>query len=100
MPYAAAHRTLGILAPIRGSIAYIRSLAIWLSLVGTDVRPRGPNSARFGPRGLAIALCALFVVEQRDHAFGERVPHLAVNAVWINAVPNWITASPGTWWYA
>ena len=79
----------------------VRPWAIWLSLLGTDASPTTRVFfGWFGPRGLATALFALLVVDQLDHALGESVLHLAVNAVWISAVFLGLTAAPGAKLYA
>lgn len=101
VPEAVAALTPQSAALILASLFIIRPLAIWLSLAGTDATP----STRlffgwFGPRGLATALFALLVVDQLEHAMGEDILHLAINAVWISAVLHGLTAAPGARWYA
>ncbi len=101
VPEAIVHLTLNGLLLILGSLFLVRPLAIWLSLIGTDAPPiTRLFFGWFGPRGLATALFALLVVEQLDHATGEAILHLAVNAVWISALLHGITAAPGARWYA
>lgn len=83
------------------SLFFVRPLAIYLSLLGTDT----PTVTRlffgwFGPRGLATALFALLVAEELNHEYARAVIVLAVNAVWISALLHGITASPGANWYA
>lgn len=101
VPEALPHLTWQVAALILVSLFIVRPLAIWLSLAGTDAT----TATRlffgwFGPRGLATALFALLVVDQLDHAFGEQVLHIAVNAVWISAVLHGLSAVPGAALYA
>ena len=101
VPEAAAHLTWETALLILGSLFLVRPVAIWLSLVGTDA----PPATRlffgwFGPRGLATALFALLVIEQLEHGLGEKVLHIAINAVWISAVLHGLSAAYGAKLYA
>ena len=101
VPQAVAHLTLPSLAFILISLIFVRPIAIYLSLLGTDAS----GATRlyfgwFGPRGLATVLFALLVLEQLDHELGENVLFIATNAVWISALLHGITAMPGAAIYA
>ena len=49
------------------SLFVLRPLAIWLSLLGSDVQPASRLLIGwFGPRGLATALFSIFVLNQFD----------------------------------
>ncbi len=101
MPDAIAHLDAASLSLILVSLFVVRPLAVWLSLAGTDAAPLTKLFfGWFGPRGLATALFALLVVDQIDHAIGEQLLNLAVNAVWISAVLHGVTAVPFAKWYA
>lgn len=100
LPDAIAHLDASSLALILVSLFVVRPLAVWLSLAGTDAAPLTKLFfGWFGPRGLATALFALLVVDQIDHAVGEQLLNLAVNAVWISAVLHGVTAVPFAKWY-
>ena len=101
VPEAILHLSLPMLALILLSLAVLRPLAVWLSLIGTDAAPMTRLFfGWFGPRGLATALFALMAVEHLDHALGQFVLFTAINAVWISALLHGITAAPGARWYA
>ncbi len=101
VPEAIEHLTLNVALLILGSLVIVRPAAIWISLLGTDASAKTRLFfGWFGPRGLATALFALLVVDQLDHALGEAVLYLAVNAVWISAVLHGVTAAPGAYLYA
>lgn len=100
VPTALTHLDGSSLAIILTSLLIVRPLAVWLSLTGTDAAPLTRLFfGWFGPRGLATALFALLVVDQLDHAIGEQLLNLAVNAVWISAVLHGVTAVPFARWY-
>ncbi|MBO6757584.1 MAG: cation:proton antiporter [Roseibium sp.] len=100
LPQALDHLDAASLAIILISLFVVRPLAIWLSLIGTDARPTTRLFfGWFGPRGLATALFALLIVDRIDHALGETVLFLAINAVWISAVLHGISAVPAAKWY-
>ncbi|MEO0542989.1 MAG: cation:proton antiporter [Pseudomonadota bacterium] len=101
VPEAIMHLTPASLGLILASLFIVRPLAIWLSLLGTDAAPATRLFfGWFGPRGLATALFALLVVDQLDHALGEEILFIAVNAVWISALLHGLTAAPGARLYA
>ena len=100
-PEAIANLTPTMLAIIFISLFFVRPLAIWLSLIGTDASAQARMFfGWFGPRGLATALFALLVVSEIDHEYAEPVLYLAINAVWISALLHGITAVPGAKLYA
>lgn len=95
VPDAIANLDLATTAAIVLSLAVVRPIAIWVSLIGSDADP----STRlfigwFGPRGLATALFALLVVEQLAPELGEFVLHFAINAVCFSALLHGVTAVP------
>jgi len=95
VPEAITSLNIPMAAAIALSLAVVRPLAIWVSLIGSDADP----STRlfigwFGPRGLATPLFALLVVEKFAPDIGELVLHLATNTVWISALLHGITAVP------
>lgn len=101
VPEAITHLTPVSLTVILTSLFFVRPVAIWLSLIGTDANaPTRLFFGWFGPRGLATALFALLVVEQLEPEFSEQVLFLAVNTVWISAVLHGLTAAPGARLYA
>lgn len=101
VPEAIAHLSWPVFALILISLFFVRPLAIWLSLLGTDASPTTRLFfGWFGPRGLATALFALLVVQKIDHDFAEPVLLLAVNAVWISALLHGLSAVPGAKLYA
>ncbi len=100
VPEAVAHLTWPMLAVILVSLFFVRPLAIWLSLMGTDATPLTRLFfGWFGPRGLATALFALLIVEQIPEEYAEPILHTAINAVWISALLHGITAAPAALWY-
>lgn len=67
-PVALENITLSGIAVITISLFIVRPAAIWLSLMGTDTTPNERLFyGWFGPRGLATALFAVFVVMDFDH---------------------------------
>ena len=83
------------------SLFVVRPLAIYLSLIGSDVKPLTRLFfGWFGPRGLATALFALLIVGDINDAYADVVLAVAINAVWISALLHGITAAPGANWYA
>ena len=101
LPDALAGLTWPYFGVILLSLFVVRPLAIWISLIGTDARPRTRLFfGWFGPRGLATALFALVVVSTISHEFAEPVLTIAVNAVWISALLHGLSAVPGANWYA
>ncbi len=83
------------------SLFFVRPVAIYLSLLGTDTSTvTRLFFGWFGPRGLATALFALLVAEELNHDYAEAVIVLAVNAVWMSALLHGISASPVADWYA
>jgi NhaP-type Na+/H+ or K+/H+ antiporter len=101
LPDAIAHLSWPVAGLILTSLFVVRPAAIWLALVGTDASATTRLFfGWFGPRGLATALFALFVLPQIDMEYAEPVLHVAVNAVWISALLHGITAAPGALWYA
>lgn len=101
VPDAMAHLGWPELTVILASLFLTRPMAIWLSLTGTDAAPlTRAFFGWFGPRGLATALFAFTAVPQIDGIWGEKVLHLALNAVWISVLLHGITAAPGARLYA
>jgi len=94
VPVALEHLTLAGLLVVVLSLVLVRPVAIWLSLLGTDTTP----SERlfygwFGPRGLATALFAVFVV--LDFEGVERMGGIlviAISAVLVSIFAHGITA--------
>lgn len=101
VPEAVGHLTPASLAIILISLFFVRPLAIWISLIGTDASPTTRIFfGWFGPRGLATALFALLILPQIDHVLAEPVLALAINAVWISALLHGLSAMPAARWYA
>jgi NhaP-type Na+/H+ or K+/H+ antiporter len=95
LPKALALLTLPMAILIGLSLFVIRPLAIWISLMGTDARPKARLFLGwFGPRGLATALFALLIVGDINQAYAEPVLVIAINAVWISALLHGISAAP------
>lgn len=94
VPQALGHVTVPILIVISLSLLVVRPLAIWLSLVGTDTSANERLFyGWFGPRGLATALFAVFVVKDFDGVEQENgILVVAITAVLISAVVHGITA--------
>ena len=77
------------------SLVFVRPLAIWLSLGGTDAPPRARLfMGWFGPRGLATALFALIAVEGRDLSHGDDILAIAGLAVAMSAILHGASAAP------
>lgn len=95
LPEALDQISLDEVGFILACLLVARPLAIWLSLTGA-----GAGAAAklflgwFGPRGLATALFALFVMEEAALAQGEAVTAIAVVAVAISALAHGVTAAP------
>ena len=101
VPSALEHLTFQSLGIILISLFFVRPLAVWISLIGTDADVKTRLFfGWFGPRGLATALFALTVIHGINAEFGEPILNIAVNAVWISAILHGITAVPGANWYA
>ncbi|SDI80247.1 cation:proton antiporter [Aliiruegeria lutimaris] len=67
-PVALENITLAGIAVIAVSLFVVRPVVIWLSLVGTDTTPNERLFyGWFGPRGLATALFAVFVIMDFEH---------------------------------
>ena len=95
VPQAIDALTLPMLLLILFSLVVVRPLAIWLSLLGTSVKPiTRLFYGWFGPRGLATALFALLVVGNINTAYAGSVLTIAVNAVWISALLHGLSAAP------
>lgn len=95
LPEAIAQLTPAILGIILVSLFFVRPVAIWISLMGTDAAP----STRlffgwFGPRGLATALFALLILPQIGGEYAETILAIAINAVWISALLHGVSAAP------
>lgn len=99
LPMALEHMTLTVLLLVGLSLLVVRPLAIWISLLGTDTSPNERLFyGWFGPRGLATALFAVFVVMDFDGV--ERTKGIlvvAMTAVLISAFVHGLTAknAPG-----
>ncbi|MBT6202208.1 MAG: cation:proton antiporter [Alphaproteobacteria bacterium] len=101
VPSALAHLTWATATLILISLFFVRPIAIWLSLLGSDASPTSRLFfGWFGPRGLATALFALLIVPAIDPDFAEPILALAINAVWISALLHGLSAQPGARWYA
>lgn len=101
VPAALEHLTLQSISIILISLFFVRPLAVWISLIGTDADFKTRLFfGWFGPRGLATALFALTIVHEISAEYGTPILHLAVNSVWISALLHGITAIPGANWYA
>ncbi|PRY26932.1 sodium/proton antiporter (CPA1 family) [Aliiruegeria haliotis] len=76
------------------SLVLVRPVAIWLSLMGTDTSPNERLFyGWFGPRGLATALFAVFVVMDFEGVENiEGILVIAITAVLISAFVHGITA--------
>ncbi|MCA0871679.1 cation:proton antiporter [Seohaeicola saemankumensis] len=80
VPIALEHLTAGGLLVVALSLLVVRPVAIWLSLLGTDAAPNERLFfGWFGPRGLATALFAVFVV--LDFEGVERMGGILVIAI-------------------
>ena len=79
------------------SLFILRPLAIWISLIGTTVEPRSRLLVGwFGPRGLATALFAIFVLNSfEDLQYREEITAIATLAVMVSAVLHGVSA-----WFA
>lgn len=101
VPTALTHLDATSIAVILTSLFFVRPIAIWISLAGTDASAITRFFfGWFGPRGLATALFALLVTQQAGHDAAEPILMLAVNAVWISALLHGVTAAPAAKWYA
>ncbi|MDV7141056.1 sodium:proton antiporter [Tropicimonas sp. TH_r6] len=93
-PVAIEHASVTGLLLIALSLLVVRPVAIWISLIGTDCRPNERLFyGWFGPRGLATALFAVFVImdfEKLDK--GNPLLVTAIMAVLISAFVHGITA--------
>lgn len=94
LPTALEHMNLTVVLLVGLSLLVVRPLAIWLSLMGTGTSPRERLFyGWFGPRGLATALFAVFVVLDFDGV--ERTSGIlvvAMTAVMVSAVVHGLTA--------
>lgn len=101
LPEALHHLTLANLGLILISLFFVRPLAIWISLIGTDASPLTRLFfGWFGPRGLATALFALLILPRIGGELAEPILALAINAVWISALLHGLSAVPAAKWYA
>ncbi|WP_116132904.1 sodium:proton antiporter [Tropicimonas sp. IMCC34043] len=94
VPLALTHADLATLGVVFLSILVVRPVAIWLSLMGTSTRPNERLFLGwFGPRGLATALFAIFVVLDFDElAKGPEILVVATSAVLVSAYVHGLTA--------
>lgn len=101
LPEAIAELSWPIAIYVLISLFFVRPLAIYISLLGTNATALTRLFfGWFGPRGLATALFALLVTKEIQHEYAQAVIVLAVNAVWMSALLHGITASWGANWYA
>jgi len=95
LPEALSQLTPTIFGMIIVSLFFVRPVAIWLSLSGTDAAPATRLFfGWFGPRGLATALFALLILPQIGGEYAETILAIAINAVWISAVLHGVSAAP------
>lgn len=94
VPLAVAHADLATLGVVVLSILVVRPVAIWLALIGTPTRPNERLFLGwFGPRGLATALFAIFVLlDFSELEKGGELLVIATSAVMISAYVHGITA--------
>lgn len=101
-PEAIMNLDLATFALIALSLFVVRPLAVWLSLIGTDASPvERLFMGWFGPRGLATALFALFIIKEYDilvHA--EGLLDIAILTVLASALLHGLTAAPAAHWIA
>ncbi len=94
VPVALEHASLTGLLVIALSLLVVRPVAIWISLIGTECRPNERLFyGWFGPRGLATALFAVFVImdfEKLDK--GNPILVTAITAVLISAFVHGLSA--------
>ena len=97
VPEMIEHVTWAQFAMVLISLFVLRPLAIWISLIGTDIKPASRLLIGwFGPRGLATALFAIFVLNQFDglQRYQEMIS-IAALAVVTSAVLHGVSA-----WFA
>lgn len=97
VPDMIAHVTFVHFAMVLVSLFLLRPLAIWISLIGSDVQPASRLLIGwFGPRGLATALFAIFVLNQFNGLQKyEEMLAIAALAVVTSAVLHGVSA-----WFA
>ena len=94
VPEMIEHVTWAQFAMVLASLFVLRPLAIWISLIGTDIKPASRLLIGwFGPRGLATALFAIFVLNQFDglQRYQEMIS-IAALAVVTSAVLHGVSA--------
>lgn len=101
-PEAIMSLDLPTLALIALSLFVVRPLAIWLSLIGTDATPvERLFMGWFGPRGLATALFALFIIKEYNILVrAEDLLDIAILTVLASALMHGLTAAPAAHWMA
>ncbi|GAB5375896.1 MAG: hypothetical protein AcusKO_23580 [Acuticoccus sp.] len=99
-PEAIASVDLATLALVLVSLFLVRPLAIYLSLIGTDASPvERLFMGWFGPRGLATALFALFIIKEYDIlTHRDDLLDIAVVTVLVSALLHGLSAAPAARW--
>jgi len=89
------HLLFGILA-----LTVLRMLPIYLSLIGTGVKPvTSAFLGWFGPRGLASILFVLLILEEAELANESKIFAIVIITVALSVALHGMTAGPAARWY-